>query len=121
MLEEDVALFLRRWIKSVWALEVLLYLRNKGGEAETAEDLVRLLRSSPVIVQEVLATLAAARLVAEPTKGSYLFRPATRELAALVEKLADTYQDFPVAVIQAIYSQASEIEKFANAFRLRKD
>ena len=121
MLEKDVSHFIRRWIKSVWTLEVLLCLHDKDGEAETSEDLVRLLRSSPLIVNDALAALTSAKLVTQSSRGSYLFRPATPELAELVEKLAEAHREFPVAVVQAIYAQASEIEKFANAFRLRKD
>ncbi len=120
MLEEEVAIFIRQRIKSVWALEVLLHLREKSGP-ETAEALVRDLRSSPVIIEEVLASLFAGKLLAKQADGCHLFQPATPALAALVERLAEGYRDFPVAVIQVIYAQASEIEKFANAFRLRKD
>ena len=122
MLSEEVLRFLRTWIASVWALELLLLLRRRRERAWKIEDLIRELRGSIGIVTTALSELQNAGLVTAEPDGSFRYRPSTPELDGTVAAVAKAYADYPYAVSQAIFTAPShKIQLFADAFRIKKE
>ena len=123
MFSDDVKGFLGFAIKSVWALELLLFLRTHAeGPPCTVEALTRELRASELIVREALATFRTAGLIAEDENGAVKYAPASHYLDRLVGDLAAAYVTRPLAVSREIYAaDAGKIKSFADAFRFRKD
>lgn len=122
MLSDEVLRFLRTWIASVWALELLLLLRRRRERAWKIEDLIRELRGSIGIVTTALSELQNADLVTAEPDGSFRYRPSTPELDGTVAAVAKAYADYPYAVSQAIFTAPShKIQLFADAFRIKKE
>jgi uncharacterized protein YhaN len=97
-------------------------MRRSPERSWNARELDRELRSSALIVSGALAKLIAAGLVVEEQDGIYRYQPARPMLGELIDKLAQTYAEFPVAVTQAILSAPNQqIRTFAEAFRFKKD
>jgi hypothetical protein len=119
MISDEVRSFIRSTISSVWALELLLYLRGHERAFGVAQ-LTRELRATPVIVERGLAVFSAAGLVAEETPGSYRYAPASERLDTLVRAVEAAYAKVPQAVSNEIYVPDSKIQDFADAFKFRK-
>lgn len=115
--------FLRSTFRSIWSLELLLFLRSHRDRAWNPAALVDALRGSDLLVTQSLATLLAAGLIDVDRDGSALYRPATRQLEDRVEQAAAEYARSPDAVRRAIVAGAAGVElaAFADAFRWRKD
>ena len=122
MLTQKLERFLRTSIRSVWELEVLLLLRQEPSRAWTTAELIRQLRASGLVVSDALIALQRAEFVAQEPTEHFRYRPATAELAELVDELAGAYASAPSSIMNIIWSTPrSHIEIFADAFRLRKD
>ena len=120
MLPDDVKNFLQTSVPSVWTLEMLLLLRRAPDRMWSAEELIRELRASALVVAQACAALSLAGLAVEESSGRYRFQPARPELARMVDRLAALYAEFPYAVTQAILAAPStKIRTFADAFRFR--
>lgn len=104
MNDDDVLLFVRDFVPSAWALELLLLLYRERASTWTCERLVRELRATLVLVMQNLAVLVDAGLVAEAGDGRYAYRPQTPRLAALVDGLAVLHKQKPVTVLQTIFA-----------------
>lgn len=118
----DIAAFLRDHFRSVWALELLLFLKEHGERPWTAEALVEALRLSDTIVSSSLRTLVSGGLVADDKSGAVRYAPASDDLSRLVDVTQALYAKKPDAVRRAIVSHSSGgLSAFANSFRLRKD
>lgn len=121
-LSEDVGSLIASAIPSVWTLEVLLLMHAAPQHAWSANELIRELRGSALVVANAIAALTAAGLVLEEAPGSFRYNPARPELGATVDRLAESYRATRFAVIQAILASPSDrIRSFADAFRLKKD
>lgn len=123
MFSDDVKGFIGFALKSVWALELLLFLRKHAQAPMWSIDaLTRELRASPLIVREAIAVFRTAGLIAEDDKGDVRYAPASPYLDNLVTDLAAQYATRPLAVAREIYAaDAAKIKNFADAFRFRKD
>lgn len=119
---ESVDRFLRTSFRSLWALELLLHLRQTRERAWSAEELVRLLRGSELIVEQSLEGLMRAGLVAIDRDGCARFQPATAELETLIGEADDLYRRKPDMVRRIIVSGSHQgLATFADAFRLWKE
>jgi len=119
--EEDVLAFVAATIKSVWSLEMLLFLRREAIRRWARDGLVRELRGSAVAVDEALASLRSAGLVAEDDQGRFGYAPASRQLENYVADLEQLYRMKPVSVIRSIAASPNEkLRIFADAFRLKE-
>jgi DNA-binding IclR family transcriptional regulator len=108
--------------RSVWPLELLLLLRQEPQRAWRIGALVQDLRGSVSAVSEALAALRNLGLVSIDPQGSYHFEAASADLEELARELSDLYNRKPRAVMRAILAAPnSQIQTFADAFRLRKD
>ncbi len=118
----DIAAFLRAHFKSVWALELLLFLKDRAEEAWTEEQLVAALRTSETIVSTSLATLVAGGLLANDDNGHVRYLPASHDLGRLVDVTQAVYAKKPDAVRRVIVSSsATGLSAFADSFKLRND
>lgn len=63
MIPDPVVRFVRSTIKSVWALELLLLIRRTAPREWTVEELTAALRSSPLIVTELLSAFERSGIV----------------------------------------------------------
>jgi len=111
----------RTCVRSVWALELLFFLRARREQPWTAERLVLEQRSSERAVRDALEAFVRAGLVRQ-TESSFVYEPASAELDGLVTKLAETYAERPIAVIRMIAAAPEDrLQAFLDAFRLKKD
>jgi hypothetical protein len=118
----DIAAFLRAHFKSVWALELLLFLKENGDKAWTGEQLIDALKASDTIVTTSLAVLVAGGLVAHDAGGHVRYAPASHDLSRLVDITQALYAKKPDAVRRVIVgSAATGLSAFAQSFRLRND
>lgn len=120
--QHEISNFIRSTFRSVWSLELLLFLRAHQERAWTSGEMVTGLRASDVIVAQSLEALVAAGLVTTEQDGSARYRPVSPDLDDLVSGAEAHYAKSPDAVRRQIVMSANEgITAFADAFRLRKD
>lgn len=106
---------------SVWTLELLLLLHGRRSIAWSEAGLVEELRSSALVVRQSVAALLAGGLVAGEEGGTYIYAPATPEIDALVQRLAEEFRSRPDAVRRMIVMPKNEkLKTFSDAFLLRK-
>ena len=118
----DIAAFLRDHFRSVWALELLLFLKDRGAQTWTGEQLIAALRTSETIVSTSIATLVAGGLVSKDGEGHVRYAPASDDLSRLVDVTQAIYAKKPDAVRRVIVSNsATGLSAFAASFRLRND
>ena len=120
--EEDVSNFIQSTFRSVWALELLCFLRQDGSRSHSHQEMVAGLRGSDLVVTQSVQALTAAGLVLVEGSGSARYHPASADLESLVEGSAALYARSPDAVRRMIVAAANPgLTAFADAFRLRKD
>ena len=118
--EEDVLNFAASSIASIWALELLLLVRQDR-RAWTSAELMRQLRGSDAVLTQCLHRLQNLGLIIEES-GSYLYRPSSAEVDNLANELESLYRLKPVAVVSAIANAPQrKLQILSDAFRLKKD
>ncbi|HYF55552.1 MAG TPA: hypothetical protein VEA41_14950 [Salinarimonas sp.] len=121
-METELQDFIQSTFRSVWALELLLFLKRHGESAWTTADLVREMRGSEPVVTQSVATLQAAGLVVQDAEGRFLFAPASPGLRDLADAAEKAYTEKPTAVRRLVLTGPSDkLQTLADAFRLRKD
>jgi hypothetical protein len=119
---QDVESFIRKTFRSVWALELLRFLRQHPDRSHSHAEMVAGLRGSDQVVTQSVEALTAAGLVMSEAEGAARYRPASKSLDALVDRAIALYATSPDAVRRLIVAAANPgITAFADAFRLRKD
>jgi hypothetical protein len=120
--EEEISNFIRSTFRSVWALELLCFLRQDPGRGRSHEEMVAGLRGSDLVVTQSVESLTAAGLVIAEADGSARYSPASGDMDEVVERAVALYKRSPDAVRRTIVAAANPaITAFADAFRLRKD
>jgi len=120
--QQEVSAFIQSTFRSVWALELLRFLRQNRDRSLTASEMVAGLRGSDLVVAQSVESLVAAGLVLLEKDGSARYRPATPALDILSAEAEALYIKSPDAVRRVIIAAANPgISAFADAFRLRKD
>ena len=120
--KQEVTSFIRATFRSVWALELLCFLRQNRDRSLTHLEMVTGLRGSDLVVTQSVDALTAAGLVLSEAEGLSRYAPASDELDKLVAQVEALYSTSPDAVRRMIVSAAnSGITAFADSFRLRKD
>lgn len=122
MISEDAVLgFAAALFKSVWALELLLTLRRRHDRAWIADELIRELRSSQVVIAEALNNLVAAGLVVEEEGGRYRYQAGTPAMDEMVDELEKLYATKPTAVIREIVTTPNtKLKILSDAFRIKE-
>lgn len=121
MIESDLLDFVRSSFRSVWTLELLLFLRRNSAQSWSSPDLVRELRASELVVREGLATLERVGLVSPEADGMVRYAAAHPQLDQLVTRLDALYRERPLAVMQAIFSPSDKLQTLADAFKFKKE
>ena len=120
---EDVRRFILLSIASVPHLEAILMLRAQSREAWSASTVATRLYIPEMRAAEILADLQASGLLerAEGGAATYRYQPAP-ELAAVIDRTAETYAADLVGVTDLIHSKTGKkAQIFADAFKIRKD
>jgi hypothetical protein len=117
--ESEIAKFIRAYIPSVWALELLLLLRADPDRRWTAAELLKELRASTSLVDENLAHFERHGLALKDEAG-WRFAAASPHLEALVAGLAALYRERPMHTIGLI-ARPDPLQALANAFRIKRD
>ena len=113
--------FVRTSVRSVWALELLFFLRLHRGKTWTTDRLVLEQRSSERAVRDALDGFVRVGLVRQ-AESTFVYEPASPELEKLVSRLAEIYAERPTAVIRMIAAAPEDrLQAFLDAFRLKKD
>jgi hypothetical protein len=110
--------FVRRHVRSVWAVELLLLLRRDPGRCWTPAELVGELRASMGLVADNLQSFLASGLVAADDD-CFRYAPATQALAEFCDELETAYRERPVAVINMIARPADPLQSLADAFKFK--
>lgn len=118
--ETDVLQFCAAVFKSVWALELLLTLRNTPELSWRAADLIKELRCSSGVVADSLDNLTAAGLVVEDD-GRFRYRSGDARLDEMAAALQELYATKPTAVIREIMTTPNmKLKLLSDAFRINK-
>ena len=121
MTEPDLLTFVAASIRSVWALELLLFLKRNSARAWDRNSLILKLRSSSAVITEALTSLEAGGL------GD----AKRRDRVSVLRHLADAGSDRvgagaplcvkPLSVINAIVSSPTvRLRMFSDAFKLKE-
>lgn len=120
MTEDEVFSFARNKIRSAWALELLLLLRQDRARTWHVADLVRELRSSEAVIDPCLAVLKSEGLVGGIAEEGFRYEPASEDLDAACGELAKLYASRPMALAKAIMKVPNEkLSIFSNAFKIK--
>ena len=114
----DLLAFIRRSIPSVWALDVLMLVRQPPRRSWSSDELVGELRASGSVVRGALTVLKREGLITQGDDGRIQFSPASALLEEITVALAEAYAERPVSVIKAIVSTEVSLQALADAFRL---
>ena len=116
----EVRRFIAAEIESVGQLEVLLLLRGVADKTWTADEVARALVMQAPSVATWLDQMAARGLL-RAGGGGYRFAPPAADVEHTIDRLAESYATYRVAVIAAIFSRPSEgVTRFPDAFRIRR-
>lgn len=113
--------FIQDHFRSVWTLEILLFLRNSATDSWSREQVVQSLRASDSLVSQSLRELVAGGLVLCDEDGAARFSPATADLEKLAADVDDLYTRKPGAVRRLIINSGTRLSAFSDSFRLRRD
>jgi hypothetical protein len=120
--DPEISSFIRATFRSIWALELLLFLRKNGDRSWSHAEMVASLRGSDLVVVQSIEGLSAAGLVLAEEGGAARYRPVSEDLDRLVAGAGEMYARSPDAVRRMIVASAhGGLAAFADAFRLRKD
>jgi hypothetical protein len=120
--KNEIAAFIQATFPSVWALELLCFLRQKAGHRQSRAEMVAGLRGSELVITQSVESLVAAGLVAAGADGAARYAPANDRLAGLAAEAESLYATSPDAVRRLIVSATNPaLTAFIDAFRFRKD
>lgn len=122
---EDVKQFMLQHIDSIAQWEALLLLRTDPSVYWHAETVARRLYISLEEAESILNTLATQgflRTAPGSSPVTYHYEPKSSELEPMVARLVTLYARYLVPMTQLIHAKSkSKVQKFADAFWLRKD
>lgn len=121
-IDDKMIAFIRRYVRTVGALEVLLLLHGESQRTWSAEDIARHFRGSAAAIAEYLAHFKRAAFLLEERPGAFRYAPKDIEADATVSELAALYSERPVSVVDVIYTEPSDpVRALADAFKFKKD
>ena len=120
LISADVRDFILKHIDSVAQLEALLLIRKERDKAWSAADAAGRLYISEAAAGEIFAWLVAIGLCSVDG-GIYRYAPGPELQAKTLDALSATYARYLIPVTGLIHEKPSQIQKFADAFRFRKD
>lgn len=123
---EDIRRFVLISIPSVPHLEALLLLRSDPDLAWTSASLAARLYVSDKAAHALLVDLCQSGMSASRTDSGgeidYRYAPASAQLRATIDRLADLYARHLLDITHLIHSKLErKAQQFADAFKWRKD
>jgi hypothetical protein len=119
--DQEVEGFVRSTFRSVWSLELLLFLRRHRDRSWGRAALLDALRASDAVIANSLDSLLVAGLIVIGDEGAR-YQPAASDLDLLTERTEALYAKSPGALRRMIVMAATDgLAAFSDAFRLRKD
>lgn len=121
VIPEDLRRFIILNIDSVAELECLLLFHGNSSWHADSETVAQKLYIPEEDAKNILERLYKRRLLerAENDKTHYFYRS---DMPELISRLSDTYRKYLVPVTNLIHSKPKkQIQKFADAFWIRKD
>lgn len=115
----EVEEFIRAYVPSIWALELLLLLQRDPARSWTPSALVKELRASAGLVDDNLSRFERHGLILHSDQG-WQFQPANAKLAELAAGLSALYRERPMHVMNMI-ARSDALRSLADAFRIKKD
>jgi hypothetical protein len=119
--KQELSSFIRSTFRSVWALELLCFLKKNRDRAWTNADLVAALRGSDLVVSQSVDSLLAAGLVVIEEGSVVRYQPTSEAVERLAGAAESLYAARPDAVRRMIVAPPSGLTSFADAFKLWKD
>jgi hypothetical protein len=120
MTDSELLSFVATSIRSVWALELLLFLKRNAARTWNADSLILELRSSHVVIAETLRALQACGLVVQEGGSHYRYGAASSILDQITTELEQLYAAKPQTVINAIVNLSNQqLRAFSDAFKLK--
>ena len=120
---QELARFIRSTFRSVWSLELLLFLKAHRERSWSRAELIEVLRGSDLLVARSIDALLAAGLVDKSEDASTTYLVASADLERWVTAVEAEYARSPDAVRRIIISGAAggDLAAFADAFIWRID
>ena len=119
-MDPQVRSFIGSTFRSVWALELLLFLKSEGGRVISAVEMVSAMRASDSVVAKAMGGLLAAGLASEHGTDGYRYAPASGPLEEMVSATELLYRTRPDMVRRIIVAAStSQLTAFSDAFRLK--
>lgn len=122
-LPDDIRSFILQHIDSVAKLEALLLMHSHPSKNWSATNLAQRLYIPVNQTAMILAALLSAGLCApaQSHPGHYVFSPATRTLADLVDQLAAHYAKHLLSITHLIHTRKTNSpQSFSDAFKFKK-
>jgi predicted transcriptional regulator len=116
---DDIREFIVQHIQSIAQLEALLLLLNNEHGFSLEECASRLYISAPEC-EAALQSLIASQFI-QIDGGRYFFHSDDSEIVLRIKSLAEVYRQQLIPVTKLIHSKQERIQKFADAFRVRKE
>lgn len=115
---DELAAFIASSFRSVWALEVLLLLKQES-RPYSQDELVTSLRASRAVVDMALESLIAAGLAGCENQ-AFAYMPLSLDIALLVAETEQLYRSRPDRVRRLIVASANKgLAAFSDSFRLK--
>lgn len=115
---DELAAFIASSFRSVWALEVLLLLKQESRPC-SQDELVTSLRASRAVVDMALESLIAAGLAGGENQ-AFAYMPLSLDIALLVAETEQLYRSRPDRVRRLIVASANKgLAAFSDSFRLK--
>jgi hypothetical protein len=121
-MDKEILDFIQGSFKSIWSLELMVFMLQHRDRAWGNDELVRELRGSGPVVTQSLTMLQAAGLVIPEADEKFRYAPASPALDQLAMALERIHREMPTSVHRAILSAPNEkLYTLADAFRIKKD
>jgi DNA-binding IclR family transcriptional regulator len=111
--------FIKTQLESVDELRTLLLVQGAPQADWDATEIAQKLYLQPAVVTSVLEKLTAKGFVTSAAQPRYRYQPASPELAELIKQLAEMDRVRPVSLINMIYDRPTNLQAFADAFKLK--
>jgi hypothetical protein len=120
--KQEVSSFIRSTFRSVWALELLCFLKKHRDRAWPQRELVVALRGSDLVVSQSVESLLAAGLVVIEAGDLVRYQPTSDTVDGLATAAEALYATRPDSVRRMIVAQVSSgLSSFADAFKLWRE
>lgn len=125
IIPEDVEQFILQHIDSIAQWEGLILMRADPAQEWNALSLARRLYIGETEAAELLSQLASQGFLSVGSASDaplYRYAPRSPEFDPMIARVAGLYAQYLVPITHLIHSKPkSRIQKFADAFRIRKD